>query len=215
METISEKQLMIPVGKTSLSASLVVPEFAEAIVVFAHGSGSNLKSDRNRMMASALHDQHIGTLLFNLLSPEEASDYSNRFNIDLLAERLIAVTHWVKEQYPAIHFFGLFGSSTGAAAAIKAASKLDYINALVSRGGRPDLAEESLCKLRIPVLLIVGSEDAEVILLNRKAYDKMSCIRHLEIIEGASHLFEEPGTMEQVIAIAAKWFRRYLHNWNY
>jgi dienelactone hydrolase len=201
MNTVS-----IPDGQTRLSGELHVPPDATGIVLFAHGSGSSRFSPRNTYVANVLQQQNMGTLLFDLLTSEEDQDYSARFDIALLARRLIAATNWLgKENNLQL---GYFGASTGAAAALLAAANMnDDIAAIVSRGGRPDLAgEHALSRVKSPTLLIVGSLDDMVIELNREAYALMNCEKQLILIPGATHLFEEPGTLEQAAKNAAAWF---------
>jgi len=184
-----------------------------AIVVFAHGSGSSRFSPRNMAVAEGLNAEGIGTLLFDLLTSEEESDRANVFNIALLAERLVDAVRWLEHDMLPVsrRHLGLFGASTGAAAALVAAAKLgDRVGAIVSRGGRPDLAGEVLDQIRTPTLLIVGGSDYGVIELNEEALTHLKGPRALEIVPGASHLFPEPGALEAVIGHAARWFARYL-----
>jgi putative phosphoribosyl transferase len=198
-----------PVG---LAGSLHIPGGAQAGVVFAHGSGSSRLSPRNIAVARALNAQGIATLLFDLLTSEEESDRSNVFDIPLLAERLAGAVHWLSAE-PQIGTLplGLFGASTGAAAALVAAAELGRsVGAVVSRGGRPDLAGEVLDQVRTPTLLIVGGVDYEVIELNKYALARLVGPKALEIVPGASHLFPEQGALEAVIRHAARWFERYL-----
>ncbi len=198
-----------PVG---LCGTLHVPTNAYALVAFAHGSGSSHLSPRNMAVANALNSQGIATLLFDLLTPEEESDRANVFNIGLLADRLVDAVRWLDGQ-PSIAKlpFGLFGASTGAAAALVAAAKLPRrVAAVVSRGGRPDLAGNALDIVQAPTLLIVGGVDFSVIELNEQAIAHLHAPKSLEIVSGASHLFPEPGAMEKVIAHAVQWFKRYL-----
>ena len=198
----------IPDGQVKLGGELHVPENANGIVLFAHGSGSSRFSPRNTYVASVLQQQNIGTLLFDLLTPEEDQDYAARFDIALLARRLIAATNWLKKEGLQL---GYFGASTGAAAALLAAETVgNEIAAVVSRGGRPDLAgETALSRVKSPTLLIVGSLDDVVIELNREAYALMNCEKQMILIEGATHLFEEPGTLEQAAKNAAGWFAKH------
>ncbi|RPI97064.1 MAG: hypothetical protein EHM39_10090 [Chloroflexi bacterium] len=203
-------------GLTALDGFLNVPPHANGIVAFAHGSGSSRHSARNQFVAQALYDAGLGTLLFDLLTPEEEYHDSRtreyRFNIPLLAHRLAGAVDWLQAQ-PATRDFriGLFGSSTGAAAAlIAAAEKPDAIGAVVSRGGRPDLAGEMLALVHAPTLLIVGSQDIPVIGMNREAMRQMSADVRLEIVPGATHLFQEPGTLERVAELAQAWFVQHL-----
>jgi putative phosphoribosyl transferase len=207
-----EKEVNISVNAVSLPGRLVLPDQARGIVIFAHGSGSSRFSPRNRFVAEVLHNSGIGTLLFDLLTPEEDQVYENRFNIDLITERLLKATEWLarQEEVQGVSF-GYFGASTGAAAALEAAARLDgRIKAVVSRGGRPDLAMEVLPRVEAPTLLIVGGLDLQVLELNRQALEKLQADKHLEIIPGATHLFEEPGTLEQAANAAAAWFKKKL-----
>jgi len=189
-----------------------VPENAPGIVVFAHGSGSSRHSPRNRYVAGVLNEAGLGTLLFDLLTPGEEADRANVFDIGLLAGRLAEVTRWLRAQPSAAHAaIGYFGASTGAAAALVAAGvPRSPIRAIVSRGGRPDLAGNALPHVTQPTLLIIGSLDRHVIELNRMAYDRLTGPKELVIIEGAGHLFEEPGTLAEVERQAVRWFRHHL-----
>jgi len=191
---------------------LVLPEHARGVVLFAHGSGSSRLSPRNNFVAQNLQDAGFGTLLTDLLTKEEDATYENRFNMDLLTWRLERATQWVTEQPRCASLaVGYFGASTGAAAALNAAATLgSSIGAVVSRGGRPDLAMEALPSVQSPTLLIVGSLDDVVIELNRQAYAKLKIEKHLAIVKGATHLFEEPGTLQEVARLAAAWFKRHL-----
>jgi len=202
----------IQVGSVVLNGELVIPPQAKGVVVFAHGSGSSRHSPRNKFVAEELQKEGFGTLLFDLLTEKEDEIYETRFNIDLLTDRLIAATKWLKEQNQFANLkIGYFGASTGAAAALAAAAEFgSEISAVVSRGGRPDLAWSALEKVKSPTLLIVGGEDDVVIELNKKALEQLKAEKQLEIILGASHLFEEPGALEKVAALAASWFKRYL-----
>ena len=204
-------EVSIPVGKTMLSGELVIPMKAEAIIVFSHGSGSSRFSPRNKMVAGYLHHKNFGTLLFDLLTEEEDEQYQNRFDIELLTRRLAGATAWL-ERFPAAKdcAIGYFGASTGAASALKAAAYLPNIGAVVSRGGRPDLVPDNLPDVEAPTLLIVGSLDYEVLKLNQAAWKQLECIKKLEVIDGATHLFEEKGTMEKVCEAASIWFEKYL-----
>ena len=205
-------EVQIQAGQAVLSGNLIVPENAIALVLFAHGSGSSRSSPRNQFVARTINDAGLGTLLFDLLTPdEEATDTwtrEHRFNIALLAQRLVHATRWAKQQEETRDLrIGYFGSSTGGAAALVAAAELpQHIGAVVSRGGRPDLAGEALPKVEAPTLLIVGGNDDVVIELNEMARDQMKCEVKLEIVPGASHLFEEPGTLEKVAKLASDWF---------
>jgi putative phosphoribosyl transferase len=205
-------EVQIQAGRAVLSGNLTVPEKAVALVLFAHGSGSSRHSPRNQFVAHTLNDAGLATLLFDLLTPdEEAIDMrtrEHRFNIGLLAERLLHATRWVKQQKQTRDLrVGYFGSSTGGGAALVAAAELPQdVGAVVSRGGRPDLAGEALPKVQAPTLLIVGGNDDIVIELNEMARDQMRCEVKLEIVPGATHLFEEPGALEKVARLAGDWF---------
>jgi len=210
------KEILIHINGKNIYGNLKIPKKAEGLVIFAHGSGSGRFSTRNNYVAGILNKNNLGTLLFDLLTAEEekidnyTAEY--RFNIELLANRLIDVTDWLVKE-PALKGLKLsyFGASTGAAAALIAAAKRpSIIYAVVSRGGRPDLAMESLPKVKAPTLLIVGGNDFEVIELNRTAYENIPAKKKLEIIPGATHLFEEPGTLEEVARLSAEWFLKYL-----
>jgi len=213
MDVRFHKELKIPVGKITLTGDLFIPLRARAIIIFSHGSGSSRLSKRNQMVAKYLHEKNFGTLLFDLLTEEEDKHYHNRFDIDLLTKRLAGATEWLEELPAAKNCrIGYFGASTGAASAIKAASVLPNIGAVVSRGGRPDMAMEDLHLVEAPVLLIVGSLDYDVLQLNKEAYMQLECPKKFEVIEGATHLFEEQGTMEKVCEKAAAWFEKYLYS---
>ena len=209
-------EISIPIGDSSINGNLHVVDNANALVIFAHGSGSSRFSKRNQFVANILNQATISTLLFDLLTKEEdAVDQVTRqfrFDIPLLAERLVTVTKWVKSNKEIQHLtLSFFGSSTGAAAALIAAAQLsEAIHAVVSRGGRPDLAGDYLAKVKSPTLLIVGQLDYEVISLNESAYKQLTCTKEIAIIPGATHLFEEPGTLEQVATIASNWFIKFL-----
>jgi putative phosphoribosyl transferase len=205
-------EVQIQAGRAVLPGNLRIPKDATAIVLFAHGSGSSRHSPRNQFVARTLNDAGLGTLLIDLLTQDEESiDIQTRelrFNIHLLAERLVHVTKWMKQQDQTRDLrMGYFGSSTGGAAALMAATDVPQdVDAVVSRGGRPDLAREALPKVRAPTLLIVGGNDEIVIELNEQARDQMRCEVKLEIVAGATHLFEEPGTLEKVAQLASDWF---------
>ena len=206
----------VPAGPVVLEGNLEIPKGATGIVLFAHGSGSSRHSPRNRAVARTLQGHGLATLLIDLLTPDEemVDDVSGRlrFDIDLLAERLVGATDWLAKE-PATHQLrvGYFGASTGGGAAlVAAAQRPNLVRAVVSRGGRPDLAGSALSRVRVPTLLIVGGEDAPVIEMNRTALDKLHAKKRLEIIPGATHLFEEPGALEQVARLAASWFLEYL-----
>jgi predicted phosphoribosyltransferase/dienelactone hydrolase len=203
----------IPVGRASLGADLVVPPGASSLVLFAHGSGSSRHSPRNRQVAGMLQAAGIGTLLLDLLTPGEEADRRNVFDVDLLADRLVAATNWASDRFGPATPVGYFGASTGAAAALVAAARLGHrIGAVVSRGGRPDLAGPSLGEVVAPTLLIVGGDDVEVLGLNRLAAARLTRCRHqLVVVPGATHLFEEPGTLEAAARSAVDWFGHNLH----
>ena len=202
----------IPAGRAVLSGNLTIPENAVGLVLFAHGSGSGRHSPRNQFVARTLNDGGLATLLFDLLTPEEEATDMNtrehRFNIGLLAERLVHATKWAKRQEQTRDLqLGYFGSSTGGGAALVAAAEIpENVGAVVSRGGRPDLAGDALPKVKAPTLLIVGGNDDIVIELNEMARDRMRCEVKLEIVPGATHLFEEPGALEKVAKLASDWF---------
>ncbi len=211
-----EEAVEIPVSRGILNGDLIFPEDALGLVIFAHGSGSSRFSSRNRSVAAHLRERGLATFLFDLLTAEEErvdiQTREFRFDIPLLAERLIAATRWLVEHRPAqIAPIGLFGSSTGAAAALVAAAALpDSIQAVVSRGGRPDLAADSLERVLAPTRLIVGGYDREVLSLNEGALARLPCEKDLVIVPAATHLFEEPGALESVADHAAQWFVRHL-----
>ncbi|MFD1094870.1 dienelactone hydrolase family protein [Salegentibacter chungangensis] len=207
-----EKEIIIALKKVNLYGFLAVPENAKGIVLFSHGSGSSRYSVRNNQVADFLRKNGLATLLFDLLTIEEDKIYENRFDISLLTKRLIAVTRWLKNRDDTKDLLpGYFGSSTGAASALRAAAKMgEEIRAVVSRGGRPDLAEEDLSAVTAPTLLIVGGEDLAVITLNEIALKELTCEKELKIIPGATHLFEEPGKLEEVSQLALDWFQRNL-----
>lgn len=206
------EDVFIPEGSARLPGAMHAPEDAFGWIVFAHGSGSSRFSPRNNQVAHALRQMGLGTLLLDLLTPEEDADRRVRFDIDLLARRLGAAVDWLRNSVGADQGLGLFGASTGAAAALRvAAMQPDGIGAIVSRGGRPDLAgAATLAQVQAPTLLIVGGLDDQVIELNEIAASAMTCHTHIEIVEGATHLFEEPGTLEQVAVLAQRWFVRFL-----
>jgi putative phosphoribosyl transferase len=207
-----EKEVTIQVDSISLPGSLTLPENAIGLVLFAHGSGSSRRSSRNRFVAGILQKAQIGTLLFDLLTVKEDQIYENRFNITLITERLTKATEWLAGQDAARGLaLGYFGASTGAAAALRAAAVLgSRIKTVVSRGGRPDLAMEVLPQVAAPTLLIVGAFDEVVLDLNRQAYERLKTLKGLEIIPGATHLFEEPGTLELAARAATAWFKKHL-----
>ena len=200
-------------GKVRLEGMLELPESARGVVLFAHGSGSSRLSPRNNFVARELHAAGLGTLLLDLLTAEEDETYATRFDIALLTRRLADAARWLTEQPVTQNLpVGLFGASTGAAAALRVAADLpDQIAAVVSRGGRPDMAgNEQLAQVLAPTLLIVGGEDLQVIELNQEAYRELRCEKEMAIVAGATHLFEEPGTLARVATLAARWFARHL-----
>ena len=201
----------IPLKNITLEGDLKIPKDAVGIVIFAHGSGSSRLSPRNKMVADELNLAGHATLLFDLLTVEEDEIRESRFDIELLSDRLVEVANFIHEQPETKTLkLGFFGASTGAAAALKAAALLKQkASAVVSRGGRPDLAGGSLPNVLAPTLLIVGGDDTVVIELNEAAFAELGCEKKLEIIEGASHLFEEPGTLAQVANLATKWFTKF------
>jgi dienelactone hydrolase len=205
-------EVQIQTGQADLFGNLHIPDEAAALVLFAHGSGSSRHSPRNQFVAHTLNNAGLATLLFDLLTPEEESIDARtaelRFNIGLLAERLVHATKWAKQQEQTRDLrIGYFGSSTGGGAALVAAAEVPAdVGAVVSRGGRPDLADKALPKVQAPTLLIVGGDDDVVVELNEQARDRMSCEVKLEIVPGATHLFEEPGALEKVAKLASDWF---------
>ncbi len=207
-----DDEVSLQLGPVVVGGHLTVPDQPLGVVLFAHGSGSSRHSPRNRYVADVLHARHVGTLLFDLLTDREAADRSNVFDIDLLAGRLAAATAWARAHAAAADLpVGYFGASTGAAAALRAAAVGDAdIAAVVSRGGRPDLAGDSLAAVRAPTLLIVGGADTQLLTLNRQAEAALGAVSRLDIVPGATHLFEEPGTLEQVADRAAEWFAAHL-----
>jgi dienelactone hydrolase len=213
---ITEELIRIAESPVVLAASLVLPANARGIVLFAHGSGSSRFSPRNRQVGRRLNEAGLATLLADLLTTEEerldAQGAFLRFDIVLLARRLVGATDWLRAQPDTRHLpIGYFGASTGAAAALVAAvARADAVRAIVSRGGRPDLAGAALAHVRTPTLLIVGGDDTEVLELNRRALAELRVEKGLEIVPGASHLFEEPGALEQVARLAREWFERHL-----
>lgn len=217
---LGERPVQIPIDGHVLDGDLTFPAGARAIVVFAHGSGSSRLSPRNRQVAGELQHAGLATLLFDLLTKEEEQvDIRTRhlrFDIPMLADRLAIATDWLGKQPETRELpLGYFGSSTGAAAAlVAAAERPDVVNAVVSRGGRPDLAGASLGQVQAPTLLVVGGNDVPVIGMNREAMDQMQCPVRLEIVPGASHLFEEPGKLEEVVRMATDWFLERLDSSN-
>jgi putative phosphoribosyl transferase len=213
----NNSEIRIPINSITLEGNLIIPEGAKGIVVFAHGSGSSRHSSRNQYVARELQKEGLGTLLFDLLTAdEERIDMVTahlRFDIDLLANRLVDVTNWLLNNPDTENLnIGYFGASTGAAAALIAAKEhSNSVKAVVSRGGRPDLAEKALPGVKAPTLLIVGGEDFQVIDMNQWAFDRLTVKeKQLKIVPGATHLFEEAGTLEEVASLAGEWFKRYL-----
>jgi putative phosphoribosyl transferase len=210
-ERAVESPVLITASGVELPGTLGLPDSPVGLVLFAHGTGSGHQSPRNRLVASELRHAGIATLLFDLLGEREAEDRANVFNISLLAERVLAAARWASgDPRTAGIPIGLFGASTGGAAALVAAAREPAIRAVVSRGGRPDLAGDSLSRVNAPSLLIVGGEDFHVLELNRSALALLRCTRELAVVPGATHVFEEPGTLEQVSTLAARWFGRHL-----
>ncbi|HEU5248369.1 MAG TPA: dienelactone hydrolase family protein [Thermoanaerobaculia bacterium] len=215
-ETGEERLVRVPTGTVTLTGDLVVPEGATGIVLFAHGSGSSRLSPRNRSVARGLSARGLATLLIDLLTAEEervdVRTAHLRFDIGLLADRLAGAKEWLAKQPQTRDLrIGYFGASTGAAAALVAAAlHPENVGAVVSRGGRPDLAGNLLPRVQAPTLLIVGGDDLPVIEMNRDAFAQLTCEKRLEIVPGATHLFEEPGTLEAVARLAGDWFLRHL-----
>jgi putative phosphoribosyl transferase len=213
---VKETEIHIPIGKLTLEGTLRIPDGSEGIVLFAHGSGSSRFSPRNQFVAKVLNESRHSTLLFDLLTKEEEAvdDVTRelRFDIGLLAERLADVTDWVTGNTATRDLkIGYFGASTGAAAAlVAAAERSEVVQAVVSRGGRPDLAGPALKRVKAATLLIVGAADTPVIPLNQEAFEELKAVKKLEIVPGATHLFEEEGTLESVARLAANWFDFYL-----
>jgi dienelactone hydrolase len=207
----TQRTVTIRADGESLEGMLALPPNARGLVLFAHGSGSSRLSPRNNYVAQVLRSGGVGTLLFDLLSAEEDRDYANRFAIGLLAERLVAATRWVRQEAEAAGLpLGYFGASTGAAAALRAAAQLgDGIKAVVSRGGRPDLTGPAISRVTAPTLLIVGGLDDVVIGMNETAYAELRAEKQMVIVPGATHLFEEPGTLEEAARLALAWFQRH------
>jgi putative phosphoribosyl transferase len=207
-----DREVTVQAGGVRLRGNLSLPDGAAGIVVFAHGSGSSRHSPRNRLVAATLHRAGLATLLFDLLTQAEEADRSNVFDIDLLARRLIDVTSWLSSRPDTRHLrIGYFGASTGAAAALSAAADPQpRVAAIVSRGGRPDLAGSALGRVRAPTLLIVGGHDETVLDLNRAAQARLRCESRLEIVPGATHLFDEPGALERAAELAEAWFGNHL-----
>jgi putative phosphoribosyl transferase len=209
---MAERSVEIPAPPVLLAGDLTLPPGAAGLVLFAHGSGSGRLSTRNRQVAAALNEGGLATLLFDLLTTVEESDRANVFDVELLSERLLAATRWaMAEAQTAGLPVGYFGASTGAAAALCAAAELgEGIGAVVSRGGRPDMAGECLGRVSAPTLLIIGGADRQVLALNEAAAGLLHCPHEIEVIPGATHLFEEPGALEQVATLATTWFTELL-----
>ena len=213
MRTGVERLVEINVNSVRLKGMLGLPEGAQGIVLFAHGSGSGRLSPRNQFVAGVLREGGLGTLLIDLLEEHEAEDRMNVFDISLLTNRVEGVTDWLKSEFATKDLsIGYFGASTGAAAALEAAAYRPEVQAVVSRGGRPDLAMEYLQDVKAPTLLIVGGHDYPVISLNQEAYERLGGPKQLIIVPNATHLFEEPGTLEEVARLARDWFSQYLTN---
>lgn len=212
MDLHPHSQVSIRIDGITLQGDLFLPAGCNGIIIFSHGSGSSRFSPRNRHVADFLHTKNFGTLLFDLLTEQEDQYYQNRFNIDMLTGRLVGATMWLESLEEAKNKpLGLFGASTGAASALQAAARLPEVRAVVSRGGRPDLASiDDLQKVEAPTLFIVGSLDDDVLQLNKLAYLQMKCDKKIELVYGATHLFEEPGKMETVAELAANWFEKHL-----
>jgi len=212
MATPSSPPKRVLIGPKSLEGDLVLPVQARGLVVFAHGSGSTRRSPRNLEVAQALQERQLGTLLFDLLTPAEAEDREKVFDIDLLGRRMTETLDWL-DRRPALASMpiGLFGASTGAAAALLAAgARSQRVSAVVSRGGRPDLAGRALGRVDAPTLLIVGGDDTEVLALNRRARRQLNSASELVVVPGATHLFEEPGALQRVAQLAGEWFESHL-----
>lgn len=212
-----EREILINLNGIQLKGNLSIPENSKGLIIFSHGSGSSRMSPRNRLVAGTLQQKGFATLLFDLLTAEEDQDYQKRFDINLLTGRLISVSRWISNKPGYKNWkLGYFGASTGTASALKAAAMLgpEQIRAVVSRGGRPDLAGESLTNVECPVLLLVGGLDDQVIKLNEDAFQKLKGPKKLEIIPGATHLFEETGKLELVTMHASEWFLKYLYQYD-
>jgi len=213
MKPALEQLVHIPVDGTHIEGMLQLPANPQGIVLFAHGSGSSRHSPRNNFVARELHAQHLGSLLLDLLTVGEDLDYQTRFDIPLLTHRLLVATRWVLQHAQTQRLpIGYFGASTGAAAALQAAAAVpELIKAVVSRGGRPDLAgAHDLVRVAAPTLLLVGGHDPEVLELNRDALQRLPCTKDLVVVPGATHLFEEAGALEEVARLAAGWFSHHL-----
>jgi putative phosphoribosyl transferase len=210
--SIRDEEVTVPAEAARLAGHITLPDHARGLVLFAHGSGSGRHSPRNRYVADVLNQAGLGTLLFDLLTSAEEIDRANVFDIELLAGRLVEVTRWLAAELGHEHLpIGYFGASTGAAAALVAATDADAdVAAVVSRGGRPDLAGDALPLVQAPTLLIVGSRDMEVLALNQAAQQRLRCTSRLEVVPGATHLFEEPGTLQAAAELARDWFLTHL-----
>lgn len=212
MTTHTDDLVSIPVDDVDLEGMLEIPADASGVVVFAHGSGSSRKSPRNNFVAEVIRDRGLGTLLFDLLTETEDRRRENRFDIPLLTDRLVGVTEWLRKR-PDVGetSLGYFGSSTGAAAALRATARVgDEIDAVVSRGGRVDMAEAVLGEIPAPTLFVVGGDDTEVLELNRRAAGHLTCEKEVHVVDGAGHLFEGEGELDEVASVAADWFAEYL-----
>ena len=209
---MKREEINIPLTSVVLKGELVLPDNALGIVVFSHGSGSSRFSPRNKMVGELIQEHGMATLLFDLLTEEEDRIYENRFNIDLLVSRLIDATEWLMQNKETKNLpVAYFGASTGAASALRAAAYFGKsIKAVVSRGGRPDLAMNALPLVTAPTLLIVGQLDVPVIQMNKQAFDQLNCKKEMKIIPGATHLFEEPGKLMEVANMAIAWYKEYL-----
>ncbi|MGV3509918.1 MAG: dienelactone hydrolase family protein [Sphingobacteriaceae bacterium] len=209
-----QEDVSISIAGIELTGNLSLPQNTRGMVVFAHGSGSSSRhSPRNQFVARALQETGLGTLLFDLLTEEEEKDNAKKFEISLLTDRLVGVTQWLQNNPQTANLnIGYFGASTGAAAALEAAAVLGVsINAVVSRGGRPDLAAHALPLIKAPTLLLVGGFDYEIITLNEQAFSLLTCEKELKIVEDATHLFDEPGKLEEVAVHADNWFHEHLN----
>lgn len=212
MGAATETVTQIPVDSVALEGELVVPRGAAGLVVFAHGSGSSRHSPRNNYVAETLRERGLGTLLFDLLTEVEDRDRQNRFDVPRLTDRLVGVTDWLRDRPDTAALnVGYFGSSTGAAAALRGAARLPgETGAVVSRGGRVDMASDALPDVRAPTLFVVGGEDEQILELNRDARRKLTCESELHVVPGAGHLFEGPGELEEVADVAGEWFATHL-----
>jgi putative phosphoribosyl transferase len=215
LSALREYEVRIPCPGALLHGDVAIPAGAQGLVIFAHGSGSSRRSPRNRLVAEEMHHRRLATLLFDLLTPGEAASEARtgalRFNIPMLTERLVAATRWAQKDHKTRSLgIGIFGASTGAAAALCAAARIPETQALVSRGGRTDLAGVDISRVTAPTLLIVGELDEPVLKWNEQSFELLPGIKHLVRVSGATHLFEEPGTLEEVATLAASWFEHYL-----